>query len=324
MAGPLIRRKRVIAAKVEDTPGTAETLTASHAAFNVFDAAIQPITEMEERLKQASFQRLPAVPGARAGRATFSLELTAGEIAPGWATTFLAGCGLGLVDPAGGSSGSGSSGSGDSFYQLTNVPPEGSGSRAKTLTIGIWEDGLKKQLHGAMGNAVFTFTAGKKVMIAFDFVGAWDAVADATILAPTCPSDLPCRFVSSSFAIGAWTPKIQQLTLDLGGEVYLREDSADATGYSSAVIANRNVRGTVNPESGLEAAYALWANWLSSTESNLSFNVTDGTNTCAFAAGNFQVMDPQTAERNGVQVDQIGYELHADDLNLTFATGSGS
>ena len=49
---PLLTRRRVLAAKSEDDPGTAEALTAAEAAFNVFESIIQPQREFEERIGQ--------------------------------------------------------------------------------------------------------------------------------------------------------------------------------------------------------------------------------------------------------------------------------
>src|SRR5690606_13116157 len=105
--------------------------------------------------------------------------------------------------------------------------PPGTVAGVKTLTIGTYEDGLFKRLRGCMGNAVFTFIAGQKVMVAFTFTGIWDDPSDVAILTPTYPTTKPPRFANSGFSIGGsggWEPKLEQLTIDLGNEVVLRED----------------------------------------------------------------------------------------------------
>ena len=60
---PLLKRRRVLAAKVEATSGTAETLTSAEGAFNAYDVMIQPEIDKEPREIQGSFGSLAAVPG---------------------------------------------------------------------------------------------------------------------------------------------------------------------------------------------------------------------------------------------------------------------
>ena len=313
---PKLKRVRTIAAAIESTPGTLESLDAADAAFIVFDPIIQQKAEMEGRPQAGGFGQNAAIPGARLGEVTFSSELHADSTGPLWARTFLAACGLGL-NPTGGSS---TTTGGANYFQLDKLPPEASGSTQKSISIGVYEDGLLKRLHGCMGNVKFTFVSGKKVMLEFTFTGVWNAPTDATILAPTYPTTSPLRFISSSFLIGAWAPKIQQLTLDLGNEVHVREDSTDATGYHCAVIATRLVKGTLNPESETVASKDVYGDWLASTEAALSFSASAGSDACAFSASELQFLNPQEGERNGVQTDDIEFQLNADDLKLAFST----
>src|SRR6056297_2341837 len=122
---PLLKRKRVFAAKVEATAGTAETLTASEGAFNAYNVMIQPTVTVEEREAQASFNRLAGVPGARQGTATFRTDIhyDATNI-PTWASVLLPACGFVDDDP--------------SFLPKTAAP----GTGVKTLTIGCFQDGM--------------------------------------------------------------------------------------------------------------------------------------------------------------------------------------
>ena len=57
MTTPLLKRKSVIAAKVETTVGTEESLTASEGNFNPYNITVTPAIEVEEREDPGSFNR---------------------------------------------------------------------------------------------------------------------------------------------------------------------------------------------------------------------------------------------------------------------------
>ena len=307
MTAPLLTRVRVLAAKIETVPGTAELpLAAGDGAFNVFEPAIQQQAEPEERPLQGGFGWLPDSIGARKGQVTFTTELIAPTVAPDWAATFLPALGLGS--------------DGGGVYSLEPLPPEAAGSGQETLTIGCYENGVFKYIYGAMGTAVFTFTSSKRCTIACTFTGQWGGVSDVGIIGPTYPSARPLRFVSSSLSIGAWTPKTETLTLDLRNEVLVREDSTKVTGYSSAVIVNRRPGGTLNPEADLVANNDLYGLWLASTEQAISWSCGSGDDAVHFAATECQYVNPQEGDRGGLAIDDIEYSLNADDLALTIET----
>jgi len=303
---PLLTRVRVLAAKVEATPGTAESLAADDAAFNVFDAQMQPQMELAERPQQGGFSRLPSVPGARLGVCRFSLDLYSGGGAqPAWAEVFLLACGFKWNTTK---------------YVLDAVPVGAAGSGQKTITIGLYENGVVKKIHGAMGNAKFICPSGKVARVEFEFTGIWNAPADIAILSPTYPAYAPLRFYSSALTIGSWNPAVSELALDLGNQVVMREDSTKASGYAYANITNRLPVVTIDPEAGLVATHDLYGKFLAGTEGAFSFslNNADG-DAAAFAATEAQFRQPQEADRNGLQTDQVEVQINADDLEITFS-----
>lgn len=305
----LLRRKRTLAAKIETTVGEAETLANADGAFNIFDAKMVSDLENEERIGQGSFSRLPSVPGALGGTCTFTTELLGGSSDPKWATVFLPACGY--VGTTG-------------VYAPVTGAPGGSGG-VKTITIGLYEDGRLKQMRGCMGNAVFKFTAGKKVMIEFTFRGIWDEPVDASILTPTYPTTAPLRFVSSSLAIGSWSPKASEVTIDLGNNVVLREDSADASGYVSAVVTDMNPTGTIDPEAELITDNDTYGDWLSRAEAALAIALGATNNGVDFDAPKLQFSKVDDGDRNLLQTDPITFQLNRsasagdDHLTITFS-----
>jgi len=214
---PLLKRVRVLSAKIETTSGTAETLAAADADYNVFDAMIQPNIEYIARPSQGSFGHLPGTIGPLTGTATFKTELTGSgtpNTAPQWALALLPACGWGH--------------SGGLFTPLA----EAVGSNIKTVTIGLHENGLFKQLRGCSGNFTITIEPGKPIMFDWTFQGAWVAPTDATILAPTYPTAKPLRAASNTFTIAAWTPCFQSMKIESGNTITPRECATAAGGIS--------------------------------------------------------------------------------------------
>lgn len=320
----MLRRKRVLAAKAEVTPGTAESLTGSEAAFNVFDPTpIQPAIEFEQREGQSSFAPLFASRGAGMGNMSFSMEIHGGSTVPAWASVFLTACGF--VD------------NGSGVLTPKTLEPAGTGtaSRPRTLTLGSYVDGTLKILCGAMGNAVFRLAAGRKAMVDFSFTGkivhdnSDVFVADTSLLTPTYPTTKPLKAVDTALLFGgAYSPRWGNLTIDLGNEVYMVQNAnaADRSGYAHACIGGRRITGTIDPE-GVLVATKDWHNeWLTMTEQALAFELTDDANQKVdFDAPAFQIIDTQEGERDGLVIETISFQLNRsasageDELAITFS-----
>lgn len=303
---PLLKKRTVVAAKIETTVGTAIALSASDAVWNAYNVSIQPTIESVDRERQGSFARLPAAFGARRGEVKFSLDMIGGTSDPFWATVALPACGW--VDSGG-------------TYSPISSPP-GTGG-VKTLTIGVYEDGLVKKIKGAVGTFVLNFSAGKPVRIDFVFTGCWVAPADATILAPTYETAIPPRFASSTLTIASYTPRISTMTIDAGNQIVLREDATEVSGYLAGCITDRKVGGTLDPETSLVATQDSWGQWIASTEQALSVVVGSSGNQVTIGAPKLQFLNVQEGDRDRLLIDDLAFQCNgsadAGDDQLTFA-----
>jgi hypothetical protein len=307
LAPILLEKMSVFAAKVETTAGTAEALTAAEGAYNVYDLDISPNFNMRERPEQGGFSRRPSVPEGITGRATFKMDLISGSATPAWAGVLLAACGIG-VDTG--------------VYKLTALPIGAVGATQKTVTLGQYEHGRLKLLYGAMGNVKFTFTSAKVVVLDFTFDGIFQAVTDATQIAPTYPTTAPLFFVDQDFTIGSFVPQVSVLTLDIGNRVYLRP-GVSATGYVHACITDQFPKLTLDPEASLVADADLFGDLRAMTEAAATWKAAGGTaDTATFAATKCQFTQIRRANREGVLVDALEAQLNAHDLGITFATGA--
>ena len=306
---PLLRKKSLLAAKIETTSGTAEALVAADAAFNVFDLSMQPNIAFTERQGNGSFSQMPAVRELMGGTCTFRTEIYgngSGGV-PGWASTFLPACGF--VNSAG------------TFSPKSLLP----GTDVKTITLAAFVDGKRHLMRGCSGTFTVNLESGKIASINWTFTGAWSSTSDVANLAPTYPTALPLRVANATFTIGSWTPCFQNMTLDVGNEVYLREcaASSDASGYRSAVITGRKVTGSINPEGELIATRDNYGDWIASTERAFSLAIANATDKLTIAMPKFQIQNLQDGDRNGLLIDEITFQANrsadAGNDELTFA-----
>jgi hypothetical protein len=299
----LLSRLSVLAAKIEATPGTAETLAAADAAFNVMNAEMNANIDVSTRPIQGSFRKLPGVPGMRTATCTFSLELIgdgSGGV-PTWATTFLAACGL--VNTTG-----------------TLTPRnENPGTNVKTLTIGLYEAGRRKLMRGAVGNVVFEFVPGQPVMMNFTFTGVWVGVTDTAILTPTYPTLAPIRAASGAATINSVVQTFASCSFDVGNVVAIRPSVANAEGATFGIITDRTPTFTIDPEATVATGNDIWADWIAGTTRALNIQMNDSADEIIFSAPAVQRQTISNGDREGLRIDQQTLLCCRDGANPEFA-----
>lgn len=309
----MLRRKRVLAAKIESVPGTAESLAGTDAAFNIYNPMIQPNFPFETREGQGGFGYLPSVVGGKSGTATFRtmLEWDGSDTEPSWADTFFPACGWVK--------------SGGTYTPRTEAP----GSNVKTLTIGVYADGKLRRLAGCMGSFVVTLPTGRPGFIDWTFTGAWVGETDQAIITPTYPTALPMRFASGAAELNDVVLRIESATINSGNEVVLREDPATDSGFFTALVTNRRPTVTLNPESVTVATQDRMGILLASTEYALELDVggPEGTSSDAvlsFDAPKAQIINNQEGDRNAINIDQLEMQCnkngatHDQELSIVF------
>jgi hypothetical protein len=307
----LMWRKRILGAKVEGTAGSAESLTGTEAAWNIYDAKIAQGIDIIPRESQASFSQMSAVLGPYLGSATFRTHLFGAASLPAW-TAFLPACGY--VETS-------------RVFKPVTAPPGVSG--VKTMTIGLWEDGLYKSLRGAMGTFVITFEAGRPIYIDWSFSGVWVPPVDAALPTPDYPTETPLRFAASTLRVASWAPKVSRMTINANNELYVCEDgdSSDQSGLKYAIITGRKPGGSFDPQSTLVATNDIYGQFLARTELAMSMKFFLGTNTgILIDAPKMQFTGPNSTDRNKLQVDQCDFQFNKsadagdDELTIEFDT----
>lgn len=308
----MLKRKRVLAAKIESTSGTAESLTASDALFNIYDAMMQPNIEMIQRPSQGAFSQNPAVPGAYLATCTFRTDYTGNGAAASaaWADTFFPACGFTETT--------------DTFAPVSEPP----GSNVKTLTIGLYTDGVFKSMRGCSGNFRIAYITGQPIFVEFTFQGVWVDPSDVALISPSYPTIKPIRAANATFTVGGSAyPCIESMVVESGNTLFPREcaTQSDGSGLHSVIITDRLPIITMTPESDLVANEDEYGDWLDMTEAALVYSVTDGTDTVLTSAPKMQRTNVQESDRNGQQTDEVTWQCNKsaaggdDELTIDFS-----
>jgi len=295
---PQLRKLRTLAAQTETTVGTAETLAADDGVFNAYNLDIQGDIQVEEREGQGGFDMLPGVAGRRGGSLSFTtdIEWDGTATVPVWASTLFPSCGW--VNSSG------------TFTPRSEAP----GTNVKTCTIGVFEDGVFKKLAGAVGTFQIFLPSGRKCYINWNFQGVWQAVTDSAIIEPTYPTDTIVRFASATTTYDSVALCVEQMTIDAGNNIILRECASTDGGYISGLITSRYPTIEANPEATLVATDDPYGDWLAGNEAALSV-VLDGPSDSdiTISAPKAQIFNAQEGDRDGLMVDNLTWQCNKNN-----------
>lgn len=299
-----LTRRRVLAAKAEATPGTAESLTATEGVFNVYDMEFNSDMQRVDRDGQSALSRLPAVPGQRPATMSFGVDLYADAVGavPDWATVFLTACGM---------------------AETTKVFSPETGS-TDTVTIGAYTDGLLKLVVGAMGTFTIDLTSGEHGRINFEFTGKYGGTTDVALITPTYPTIIPPRFGGGVLTLGSYTPRISTAQIVQNNTVTNRMDATDVTGILAAEITDRDYTMTMDPEADTVAAFDAYGNQIAGTEVAFTAVIGATNNQVTLAAPKSQIVTNTDGDRDGLLTHDNEFKLNRsaaagdDEFTITF------
>jgi hypothetical protein len=288
---PKLTRQRILAAAIETTTGTAVSLSGTDAAMNIFDPSIEADIETHERNGQSALSPLPPVAGRRAGKIKFKTEIVGnGASVTPWWFVFFKGCGF--VNASGGV-----------------LSPLSGSSTAATLTMGMYLDGRFKSLAGASGDFTIMLETGKVPMVEWDFQGAWQAPSDVALLTPTYPTVQPEAFQGATVTVGGTAYPISKLTIKANNKIALRMNPASSGGVLSALVVERKITVSIDPEALPLATKDWYAAHLAGT--TVALSCAHGSaqyNTTTIAAPAMALMSaPKIGDRDGIFVDELEF-----------------
>lgn len=294
MAEPLLTKKKVIQAKIETEKGTAETET--FVDVLVFDPDIKPTAPFQQRKGPGLYlgNSEAGIIEEKSGSFTCSVEMRGNGTAAmdeGLAVLLQA-CGLKNTAET---------------YQVSSDP-----ANHKTITICVFEDGVKKILHGAMGNVTFEGETGKRLMCNFEFTGIWNAPTDVALPAFAPSAEPPPILAAGTFTLGS-AKKTSRFSLNMGNEVVLRHDVNAASGIAHAAIVDFDPVVGFDLEAELIANYDIHGIWLAGTEAALSLVLGSGAGKqITFTIPKLQYREIPEGDRSGLQIYDITAQCNHD------------
>jgi hypothetical protein len=168
-----------------------------------------------------------------------------------------------------------------------------------------------------MGSVTCDFVDGKPSTFSFDFKGVWAAPTDVALLSPTYSAQLPPDFMGATLTIGSYTPLVSKLSIKVANTVELRNDATQATGFISAVITDREITGSLDPEASTVATHDAFGIWLAGTTAALTATVGASGSGFSFGAPALQAKSIKEGDRGGIQT-------HDQDFVATCGTTADS
>jgi hypothetical protein len=148
----------------------------------------------------------------------------------------------------------------------TTYSPHSVQANQKTLSIDVWEDGVKKGLAGAQGKMTIEVETGKRVMLNFEFSGVWVAPVAEALPAFAPGTTAVQRAQGGTFTVGGTAKKISKLTIDVGQKVAPRMDVNAAGGIANYDITDYDPTASFDIEAEAVGTYDINGIWLAGTE----------------------------------------------------------
>lgn len=313
MGEAFISKRRHIGLKVETTKGTYSAPATADCAIQAYD--IQCSTEIgrfDRDVNKAYLSKLPGLVGTTAATISFSVEVrhTANATTLDVWERALQGCGWVL------STSTLSASSNQDDHKTLSI----------AVCIGAFGNGSSEAVifkaSGCAGTVTFEGKVGQPLIARFTFTGVFQGVVDGTIEVPTQETGIPGIFQGVSFTWGGTARVCSSITIDTGNTVVLRESVNASSGLLHAIVADRRPRGTIDPDLELVATEDFYGAMTANTSKALSFAVTTGgsSRVQTFAASDCRVTKVNDANRNGIQVAGIDFEI-VDTLDSTTPDG---
>ena len=289
---PLLIQRAQVAAKIETTEGTAETLGAADAIL-VENASFEPTIEMHEYdPMRRTLSPMPDIPGKRSARLTFTVPLkgsgTAGT-APEYGDLFKA-CGMAETVVAG-----------------TSVTYDPASESIPSMTLALYLDGKVYKIWGARGTFKLACAVGEPIGAEFEFQGAdFSETAGSLLSGASYGSPVPKPFQNASFSISGYSAVIEKLEADMANNLYLRTACGATSGHVSCLILNRRPTVSFDPENVLVATEDFLGDWRAAATGALSAVVDGGAgNKVTISAPAVQYTDIKPGDRGGLAILEI-------------------
>lgn len=184
-------------------------------------------------------------------------------------------------------------------------------SSVPSLTMGLFEDGIRKLLKGCRGTAKFNFRIGEPATVDFSFKGVEAGVSDLSLLTGLSFDDVvPPVLLNAVMACDGVSLNIGELDIDIANTLAPKDKIDDAKGILSFMITERDTQGSFNPEMVLVATHDFYDKWFSNTPVvlDMAYGSQDG-NKIRVYAPSIIYNKVDDADRDGIQLAQTAFDV---------------
>jgi len=209
----------------------------------------------------------------------------------------------------GGTSGATATASADPVSAGFEIKPVS--SSVVSLTMGLFEDGIRKVLKGCRGTVKFNFKIGEPATLDFSFKGVEAGVADVPMLAGVgFDNTVPPVLLNAVMACDGVSLNIGEMEINVSNTLASKDKIDDAKGILSFMITGRDMQGSFNPEMVPVATHDFFSKWFNNTPMviDLAYGETEG-NKFRFYAPGIIYNKIDDGDRDGLQLAQTSFDL---------------
>jgi hypothetical protein len=180
-----------------------------------------------------------------------------------------------------------------------------------SLTMGMFEDGIRKIIKGCRGTVKFSFKIGEPAMIDFSFKGVESGVADIPMFSGvTFDETIPPVLLNASMSADGVSLNIGEMDIDIANTLASKDKIDDAKGILSYMITGRDPQGSFNPEMVAVATHDFFNKWFNNIPMvlDLAYGDTEG-NKFRFYAPSIVYNKIDDGDRDGIQLAQTSFDL---------------
>jgi len=310
LAAPLVERLRVIKVVLENPMGDKADGTQALLVENLVINRVDEFVERKGPGKYLGYYE-PGIPGPEVGVCSFTTELRCNGSAgmePGLAILLQACKFLKALE----------------VYTINSDHASDS-----TISIDVWEDGIRKGLGGASGNVTIEGVAGERILCNFEFTGRWIAPKTEGVPAFAPDATLPLILKGATFTLDGEDIKIGSFSLNMNNNVIRRLDITAEGGIAYAMITNFGPILTLQVEADTVEGYDYFGKLAASGEGIVLLIVNDGTDQITLDIPKYQYRNLPEGERDGIAIYDLEGQCNnssgtADDaVKLTAAVKAG-
>jgi hypothetical protein len=180
-----------------------------------------------------------------------------------------------------------------------------------SLTMGLFEDGIRKVLKGCRGTVKLNFKIGEPATLDFSFKGVEAGVTDVPMFTGVSfDNTVPPVLLNAVMACDGVSLNIGEMEINVSNTLASKDKIDDAKGILSFMITGRDMQGSFNPEMVPVATHDFFSKWFSNTPMviDLAYGETEG-NKFRFYAPGIIYNKIDDGDRDGLQLAQTSFDL---------------